>query len=98
MRNACHRSFWSSHCLVPQTDQGKTQTVHTSLVQTTTAAQAAEFVDYANRPIPESGGFDYKGPDVNHQYVQENDQWFWIDDQGRTLLKQRIRGGATGNR
>lgn len=69
--------------------KGKTQTVHTSLVQTTTAAQAAEFVDYANRPIPESGGFDYKGPDVNHQYVQENDQWFWIDDQGRTPVETK---------
>ena len=58
-------------------------------MQTTTAAQAAEFVDYENRSTPESGGFDYKGPDETHQYVEENGEWFWVDEQGRTPVETK---------
>ena len=66
---------------------GTTQTVHTSLVQTTTAAQVAEFVNYEERPDPVFGGFDHKGPDETHRYIEENGSWFWSDDQGQTPVE-----------
>lgn len=68
---------------------GETQTVHTSLAQTTAAAQAAEFVDYKNRPRVEQGGFDHKGPDGTHCYLEEEGAWFWSEPAGLTPVETK---------
>ena len=51
---------------------GGGQHVRTSLVQSTMAAQAAEFTRYRGRPEPAVGGFDHPGV--------EGDTWSEIDD------------------
>ena len=68
---------------------GETQTVYTSLAQTTAAAQAAEFVNYPGRPKVAQGGFDHKGPDGQHQYIEDGGNWFWSGPEGRTPVETR---------
>ena len=68
---------------------GEAQTVHTSLAQTTAAAQVAEFVDYQGRPKVEQGGFDHKGPDATHCYVEEGGTWFWSEPTGLTPVETK---------
>lgn len=68
---------------------GEAQTVHTSLAQTTAAAQAAEFVDYRDRPKADQGGFDHKGPDETHCFVEEEDIWFWSEPVGLTQVETK---------
>lgn len=58
--------------------RGRFQTVRTSLVQSTMAAQAAEFTRYAGRPEPELGGFDHPGSDTN-TWVEDGDGLRWQD-------------------
>ena len=68
---------------------GEAQTVHTSLAQTTAAAQVAEFVDYKDRPQVEQGGFDHKGPDATHRYVEDEGIWFWSEPTGLTPVETK---------
>ncbi len=68
---------------------GQTQTVHTSLVQTTTAAQLAEFVHYETRPQVAQGGFDYKGPDQEHCFIEQEGSWMWSDPLGQVAVETK---------
>ena len=68
---------------------GRAQTVHTSLVQTTTAAQLAEFVDYENRPEVAQGGFDHKGPDGDHCFVERDGSWIWSEPLGQVDVETK---------
>jgi crotonobetainyl-CoA:carnitine CoA-transferase CaiB-like acyl-CoA transferase len=54
------------------------QTVRTSLVQSTMAAQAAEFTRYVGRPAPELGGFDHAGTETN-TWHEDGDGFRWQD-------------------
>ena len=60
---------------------GEGRTVRTSLTQTVTAAQAAEFVDYPRRPPAELGGMDYRGAGPDRTYLEVPDadgpEWIW---------------------
>ncbi len=60
---------------------GEGRTVRTSLTQTVTAAQAAEFVQYEGRPPAEMGGMDYRGAGPERTYLEVPDadgpQWIW---------------------
>ena len=60
---------------------GEGRTVRTSLTQTVTAAQAAEFVQYEGRPRAEMGGMDYRGAGSERTYLEVPDadgpQWIW---------------------
>ena len=67
----------------------RSQTVHTSLVQTTTAAQLAEFVDYENRPEVAQGGFDHKGPDGDHCFVERDGSWIWSEPLGQVDVETK---------
>ena len=67
---------------------GKAQTVHTSLAQTTAAAQVAEFVSYEGREKPAIGGFDYKGPEQAQRYLEENGEWVWSDHEGKSVVER----------
>ncbi|MFV0260669.1 MAG: CaiB/BaiF CoA transferase family protein, partial [Acidimicrobiales bacterium] len=60
---------------------GRGQHVRTSLVQSTMVAQAAEFTDYAGRPAPAVGGFDYPGPEGDTWTGPDGaaDRWCWHD-------------------
>ncbi len=60
---------------------GAGQTIHTSLVRTTSAAQAAELVDYEGRPPTRRGGFDYRGPANGAHYEQTPQGWVWQEEQ-----------------
>lgn len=55
-------------------------TVHTSLTQTTTAVQIAEFVSYEGRDLIETGGFDHKGESDQRTYVELDGEWFWREN------------------
>jgi len=72
-----------------RTRTGEAQTVYTSLAQTTAAAQAAEFVDYPGRPKVDQGGFDYKGPDEDHCYIEDSGNWFWSGPEGLTRVETK---------
>ena len=72
-----------------RTRTGEAQTVYTSLAQTTAAAQAAEFVDYRGRPKVDQGGFDYKGPDEDHCYIEDSGNWFWSGPEGLTRVETK---------
>ena len=67
----------------PQKGQG--QTVQTSLVQTTSASQAAEMVDYAGRPPTRTGGFDFRGPPDGAHYEQSDQGWVWQEEAGAAV-------------
>ena len=60
---------------------GDGRTVRTSLTQTVTAAQAAEFVSYAGRPPAEMGGMDYRGAGPERTYLDvpgaDDSEWIW---------------------
>jgi crotonobetainyl-CoA:carnitine CoA-transferase CaiB-like acyl-CoA transferase len=60
---------------------GEGRTVRTSLTQTVTAAQAAEFVSYEGRPPAETGGMDYRGAGPDRTYLEvpdaEGPEWVW---------------------
>ena len=59
---------------------GEILTVHTSLTQTTTAVQIAEFVSYEGRDLIETGGFDHKGESDVKTYVELEGEWFWREN------------------
>lgn len=60
---------------------GEGRTVRTSLTQTVTAAQAAEFVQYEGQQRAEMGGMDYRGAGPERTYLEVPDadgpQWIW---------------------
>jgi len=68
---------------------GQTQTVHTSLVQTTAAAQVAEFVDYEARPEVRQGGFDHKGPDPDNCFIEQDGAWVWSEPLGQVPVETK---------
>ena len=55
--------------------------MRTSLTQTVTAAQAAEFVSYEGRPLADLGGMDYRGAGPDRTYLEVTDadgpEWVW---------------------
>lgn len=59
-------------------DTDRFQTVRTSLVQSTMAAQAAEFTRYAGRAAPELGGFDHSGTATN-TWTADDSGFVWND-------------------
>ncbi len=64
----------------PQSEGGGgSQHVRTSLIQSTMAAQAAEYTRYRGRPAPELGGFDYSGPDDNTWTESDDGALTWTD-------------------
>ncbi|WP_419946180.1 CoA transferase [Candidatus Poriferisodalis sp.] len=77
---------------------GQGRTVRTSLTQTVTAAQAAEFVQYHGRPEPELGGLDYRGPAGDRSYLEVPDSdapdWIWHETtpEGASELPVERRG------
>lgn len=77
---------------------GGGQTVRTSLTQTVTAAQAAEFVWYEGRPPAETGGMDYRGAGPDHTYLElpesEGPEWVWRQStpEGTSELPAERRG------
>ncbi len=77
---------------------GKGRTVRTSLTQTVTAAQAAEFVSYEGRPPAELGGLDYRGAGPNRTYLEvptpDGLQWVWHETtpEGTSELPAERRG------
>ncbi|MDE0497136.1 MAG: CoA transferase [Acidimicrobiaceae bacterium] len=79
---------------------GEGRTVRTSLTQTVTAAQAAEFVSYAGRPTAEAGGMDYRGAGLDRTYVEAPDAdgsaWVWHQStpEGTSDLPVERRGFA----
>lgn len=68
---------------------GQTQTVHTSLVQTTTATQVAEFVQYEARPAVAQGGFDHKGPDDDRCFIEQDGCWVWSEPSGQVPVETK---------
>ena len=68
---------------------GQTQTVHTSLVQTTAAAQVAEFVHYEARPEVAQGGFDHKGPDQDNCFIEQDGSWIWSEPLGQVPVETK---------
>ena len=82
-------AFGAVTALYHRNREGETQTVYTSLAQTTAAAQAAEFVDYLDRPKVSQGGFDHKGPDAEHCYVEDGGKWFWAGPDGLTPVETK---------
>ena len=82
-------AFGAVTALYHRNREGETQTVYTSLAQTTAAAQAAEFVDYLDRPKVSQGGFDHKGPDAEHRYVEDGGKWFWAGPDGLTPVETK---------
>ena len=60
---------------------GQGRTVRTSLTQTVTAAQAAEFVSFEGRPPAEIGGMDYRGAGPERTYLEvtgaDGPEWIW---------------------
>ena len=77
---------------------GEGRTVRTSLTQTVTAAQAAEFVSYEGRPPAAMGGMDYRGPDADRTYLEVPDadgpEWIWreVTPEGASDLPAERRG------
>ncbi len=77
---------------------GEGRTVRTSLTQTVTAAQAAEFVDYPGRPPAELGGMDYRGAGPERTYLEVPDadgpEWIWHETtpEGTSDLPVERRG------
>lgn len=77
---------------------GEGRTVRTSLTQTVTAAQAAEFVQYEGRPPAAMGGMDYRGPDADCTYLEVPDadgpEWVWRETtpEGTSDLPAERRG------
>ena len=77
---------------------GEGRTVRTSLTQTVTAAQAAEFVQYEGRPPAERGGMDYRGAGSERTYVEVPDadgpEWVWHETtpEGTSDLPVERRG------
>ena len=77
---------------------GEGRTVRTSLTQTVTAAQAAEFVQYEGRPPAAMGGMDYRGPDADRTYLEVPDadgpEWIWreVTPEGASDLPAERRG------
>ena len=59
---------------------GEVLTVHTSLTQTTTAVQIAEFVSYEGRDPIKTGGFDHKGESDLKTYIELDGDWFWREN------------------
>lgn len=58
---------------------GKGQHVHTSLVQSTMVAQAAEFTRFQGREPTALGGFDHPGVDDEHSWREEGGSLVWRD-------------------
>ena len=77
---------------------GEGRTVRTSLTQTVTAAQAAEFVQYEGRPPAEKGGMDYRGAGPERTYLEVLDadgpEWIWhqTTPEGTSDLPAERRG------
>ena len=77
---------------------GEGRTVRTSLTQTVTAAQAAEFVQYEGRPPAEMGGMDYRGAGPERTYLEVPDadgpEWIWHETtpEGTSDLPVERRG------
>ncbi|WP_423921671.1 CoA transferase [Candidatus Poriferisodalis sp.] len=77
---------------------GEGRTVRTSLTQTVTAAQAAEFVMYKGRPEVEVGGLDYRGSGPDRTYLEtdgaDGPQWVWhqATSEGISQLPAERRG------
>ncbi|WP_420624098.1 CoA transferase [Candidatus Poriferisodalis sp.] len=77
---------------------GEGRTVRTSLTQTVTAAQAAEFVIYDGRPPAEMGGLDYRGAGPDRTYLEvstpDGPQWVWHETtpEGTSDLPAERRG------
>jgi crotonobetainyl-CoA:carnitine CoA-transferase CaiB-like acyl-CoA transferase len=72
---------------------GQSQTVRTSLAQSTMAMQAAEFTRFAGRAPTAGGGFDFPGPDENHTWFERDGELLWRDG---TLEVPVCRVGLTG--
>ncbi len=62
---------------------GTSQHVHTSLVQSTMVAQAAEYTRYDGRPATRTGGFDHPG-DADSRWEETDEGYVWIDGSHRT--------------
>ena len=77
---------------------GEGRTVRTSLTQTVTAAQPAEFVSYEGRPPSELGGLDYRGAGPDRTYLEvpnaRSPQWVWHETtpEGTSELPAERRG------
>lgn len=77
---------------------GEGRTVRTSLTQTVTAAQAAEFVQYEGRPPAAMGGMDYRGTDADRTYLEVpgagGPEWIWRETtlRGTSDLPAERRG------
>jgi len=77
---------------------GEGRTGRTSLTQTVTAAQAAEFVQYEGRPPAEKGGMDYRGAGPERTYLEVLDadgpEWIWhqTTPEGTSDLPAERRG------
>ncbi len=69
------------------------QLVRTSLVQSTMAAQAAEFTRFEGAAAPDLGGFDFAGPPTS-TWVEEDGDYWWVENDNRVRVE---RHGLTGS-
>ncbi len=73
--------------------QGRGQHVRTSLIQSTMAAQAAEYTRYEGAPEPELGGFDHPGVEGNTWAENDDGSLQW--DDGERSVPVEIYGLAS---
>ncbi len=84
---------WWQRGRPPEQGGGRSQHVRTSLIQSTMAAQAAEYTRYEGAPEPQLGGFDHPGVEGNTWAENDDGSLQW--DDGERSVPVEIYGLAS---